>query len=71
MPDGAATPAGAILLYGMDDPPCFLIITKVDHHLVDHYVVENRIAGGCQPFGKTGGVATSALDQIGHPTAPQ
>ena len=54
-PGGAARPAGAFLLHRRDHPPGSVVVTKRNHHLIQDHIVEDGIASGVQPFGKTAG----------------
>ncbi len=49
-----------------DHRPFGGIVPEIDEHLIESHRVEDLVAGVLEPFGKTGGIAAGAFDQVGQ-----
>ena len=71
LPDGSATPRGAILLYAFNYPLGFVGVAERDKNLVKLHIVQHLIAGCCQPIGKTPRVLTAPFYHFRQTSPPQ
>ena len=71
VPFGAAAPAGSLGLHLRDYRAGHGRFTERYQHLVDHYFVQDLVAGRAQPFGESPGVPAGPFDQFRQAAAPQ
>ena len=71
LPDGAAAPAGSVLLNGGDGAPGLFGSAEGDEDLVEDDFVEDWMAGGAEGVGEAAGLAAVALDHGGEALAAE
>ena len=53
LPASDSTPAGAVCLQRLDDARARFSLAEGDKDLIEHDIVQNRVAGRCQALGKS------------------
>ncbi len=71
LPDGPATPTGAVLLNTFNDTPRPLSVPERHQGLIERDLVQNGVPRGVQAFCKTRRVAAGTLNKIGEAYRPR
>src|ERR1700736_6801949 len=66
MPHRSSAPTGSIGLDTVYYQARDVVVAKRHEHLIEHHLIQGRVAGARESFGETPGVPARALDEIGE-----